>query len=114
MENNQTNGTEGFTEQEIKEGKGYAICAYLGILVLVPILGAKQNRFAMYHANQGLILLIFMIICNVIGSWVPFAGLVGSAGWLIGVIFLILGIVNVVNGVARQLPVIGQFNLLKY
>ncbi|MEF9852451.1 MAG: hypothetical protein RSB36_02310 [Hydrogenoanaerobacterium sp.] len=108
---------ESFSADEIRTGKIYSICAYLGILVLVPILAARQNRFAMYHANQGLVLLGFSLLCNVI-DWlgkfnVPFAGLVGSVGWLLWIIFVVMGIINVINGVAKPLPIIGQISIIK-
>ena len=32
-----------------------AILAYFGILVLIPILAAKDSKFARFHANQGLL-----------------------------------------------------------
>ena len=63
-----------------------AVLAYFGILVLIPILAAKESKFARFHANQGLILLItgvaYSIFVQVVIKIVAFisyalAGIVG-------------------------------------
>jgi uncharacterized membrane protein len=95
--------------KDVEENKVYAILAYLGILVLVPILAAKESRFAQYHANQGLVLLITSIICGFV-IWIP------VVGWLLGLGILVLwvmGIVNAAQGEMKPLPVIGGFKILK-
>ena len=38
--------------EDAEKNKVMGILAYLGILVLVPILAAKDSPFAKYHANQ--------------------------------------------------------------
>lgn len=86
-----------------------ALLSYLGILVLVPLLAAKEDEFAQYHAKQGLVLLI----AGVIGM---FVGAVPIIGWLLApfitlawLIFAILGIVNVVGNKKKELPILGQY-----
>ena len=52
-------------DKEIQEGKMYAVIAYLGILCLVPLLLKKENKFALFHGKQGLVLFIcFDVITN--------------------------------------------------
>jgi len=41
---------------EVEEGKVYAIVGYLGILFLIPLLALPKNKFAQYHARQGMVL----------------------------------------------------------
>ncbi|MEI8042594.1 MAG: DUF4339 domain-containing protein [Verrucomicrobiota bacterium] len=38
---------------DVDKNKIFAVLAYLGILFLVPLLAAKESRFARYHTNQG-------------------------------------------------------------
>ncbi|MBI5144164.1 MAG: zinc ribbon domain-containing protein, partial [Candidatus Omnitrophica bacterium] len=45
-------------DKEVLEGKPFAILSYLWILCLVPLILKKENRFAMFHAKQGLVLFI--------------------------------------------------------
>lgn len=102
-----------------------AVLAYFGILVLIPILAAKESKFARFHANQGLILLItevaYSIFVPVVIKIVAFisyalAGIVGIAlglAWLLLLVLAIIGIINAVKGEFKQLPLIGQFQILK-
>ena len=111
-------------DQDVKENKVFAILAYFGVLVLVPIFAAKESVYARFHANQGLILFIATLAMNVLGSIISVAGvLFGLLSGLLGVvvgaadIFLlvvaIMGIVNAAQGEMQELPLIGHFKLLK-
>ena len=94
----------------INEGKLWAILSYIFILWIFPIWVIKpKNKFAVYHAKQGLVLFIAAIILSIITS-IPFFGwFIGFAGWLIWVVLFIIGIVNAVNNKKKPLPLIGQF-----
>ena len=109
--------TSEYTKEDIDGNKVMGILAYLGILVLIPIFGAKESKFARFHANQGLVLLIAEIILGVVSS---ILGGIPVIGWIISTVITIadvalsiLGIINVVNGKAKELPFIGKFKLLK-
>ena len=108
---------------DVEKNKVFAILAYLGILVLVPILAAKDSPFARYHANQGLILFvgaiaaaISMVIIIFILGHIPFLGTIavcclGPIVWVVFMlaclVFTVLGILNAVGGKMKPLPVIG-------
>lgn len=109
---------------DIRENKAAAAFSYLGILVLVPLLGAKGSKFARFHANQGLALLAASVAYSVTMGIVNAALL--AVSWrfyaafsfmrLVGLVFpalSIMGIVNAVGGQAKELPVIGKIRLLK-
>ena len=116
--------TADYEANDIATNKVNAVLAYFGPLVLIPILGAKDSKFARFHANQGLILLIVCIIWSVIYgvlssvilsiSWRLYSliGIVGLVSWVF-VILAILGIVNAATGKAKELPIIGKFKILK-
>jgi len=44
--------------QDAQDNRVMAILAYLGPLVLVPLLAAPGSRFARYHTDQGLALVL--------------------------------------------------------
>jgi hypothetical protein len=46
----------------VKDGMVFAIVAYIGILCLLPLLLKKDNKFALHHGKQGLVLFIAEII----------------------------------------------------
>lgn len=98
---------------DVAKNKGIAIAAY--ILFFLPLLAAKESPFARYHANQGLMLLIFSVVVNVVGWVVPFLGwfVIGPIGNLLVLIFFILGVINAAQGNMKPLPVIGGFQLIK-
>lgn len=122
---NQNNPNQVFSsQQEINDGKAFAILAYIGILVLIPIFAAKDNKFARFHANQGLLLfiaeVIYVIFYQIVTYFVlafawglywllPILGLCG----LVFLVFAILGIVNAAGEKTKELPVIGSIRILK-
>ena len=122
--NNTSDTTDQFDPQDIQNNKVMAALSYFGILVLIPILAAKDSKFARFHANQGLIFLIACIILSVanailssviIGiSWRLYwlSSIISLIVGLVCLIFFIIGIINVVNGRAKELPVIGHYKLL--
>jgi len=111
----QTNPTAGNGEipadpNDVKENKVMAVLAYFGLLVLIPILAAKESPYARYHSNQGLILLICWIVAYILGRiW----GLLGTIGNIVCFVFFIMGIVNAVKGRMKPLPGVGSIKLLK-
>ncbi len=80
------------------------------ILFFLPMLMHPRSEEAMFHAKQGLVLLITSILGNVV------LGLIPILGWIIlpffnlaVVVFVILGLMNGLNGKQVELPVIGSF-----
>lgn len=118
---------------DAQENKLMAVLSYLGILVLIPLLAAKESRFAQYHANQGLVLLIVgvvgftgLFILSTVASFVLgnipvlgaligvlLGGLLYFVAWISLMVAMIIGIVNAANGKEKSLPVIGKYNVLK-
>jgi uncharacterized membrane protein len=100
----------GDTPQPQKDEKDMtAIFSYLGILLLIPLLAAKDNAFDQYHAKQGLVLFIAEIITVMI-AWIPIIGWIGAPIlWIIWFVLAIIGIMNVVKGKKEPLPLIGKF-----
>lgn len=106
--------------EDIARNKGMAVLAYLGLLVLIPIFAAKDSRYARFHCNQGLVLLICGIV---IGAAAFILGLIPYVGIVLAVVlnlcnvavfvFEILGIINAATGKMRELPLIGRFVILK-
>lgn len=116
--------TASYAAADVQNNKVMAVLSYIGILVLIPIFAAKESPFARFHANQGLILFLCEIIfaaANMILSVIfaflgPLALLWTLVAALVNIAFLvllILGIVNAAQGMAKELPLIGKFRILK-
>jgi uncharacterized membrane protein len=84
------------------------ILAYIGILIIIPFLVAKDDPFVKFHIKQGLVLVIIEIVVWFVGMslwqlWELFQ-LINLAC----IIFSIIGIVNVAQGNEKELPFIGS------
>jgi uncharacterized membrane protein len=114
--------------KEVEEYKVIGIISYIfTILFFLPLVmdNLKTNSFAKYHANQQLVLLIaavagsiivgilISVIAAVAGNLAGILSLLSLAYNVLILILVILGIMNVVNGKKRPLPVIGGITLLK-
>ncbi len=100
-----------------------AIQSYLGPLCLVPLLTGEKDEFVKFHVRQGMVLFIAEVAIWLIFYFVLSATTVGWSTWgfysmlsmlqsllYLGIgILSVVGIVNVVNGQQKELPVVGKF-----
>ena len=115
--------TNEFSPEEIKSNKGLSICAYLGILVLIPLFTKKKTAYMRFNLSQGLTLiaakmfyLVFALIIGIIGFAIS-----ETVGKIVAVLLIIIavalwllfifGIVSVASGKARTLPAIGNIKM---
>ncbi len=135
--NNTPDTTAEYDPADIADTKAMSVLAYLGLLVLVPVFAApKSSKFARFHANQGLALLLVDVAYSIlsfllnliqvtryeevfgysvpVGTGTPW--IISLLLFLVGLPILaltILGIVNAASGKAKELPFIGKIRLLK-
>ena len=109
--------------------KTLALEAYLGILVLAPLFGAKKSPFVRFHVNQGIVLFAISLILSILISFnsiiiaaarAPWASIIfGLFNGLYGLVscgviaLAVIGIINAVKGKMKKLPIIGSFKILK-
>jgi Predicted membrane protein len=123
--------TSEYTKEDKEKNKVMAILSYLGILAFVAyFVGAKDSKWVKFHAVQGVNLAIVslgaMIVLNVLNIVfaIIFSGvletlfglvltlLIGAVG-LGTFVFMLLGILNVLKGEAKKLPLISKIKILK-
>jgi uncharacterized membrane protein len=89
------------------------ILAYLGPLVIVSYIVAREDPFVKFHIKQGLVLFVIEV-----GLWIlsGFFWMLFYQFWMIWqivnialFILAILGIVNAVQGNEKELPLVGSF-----
>ncbi|MCH1624353.1 hypothetical protein [Fredinandcohnia quinoae] len=99
--------------KDIEDNKAMGIIAYL--LFFIPLLAARESKFAMYHANQGLTLFLLALGVNIVGNIIPLIGwfIILPIGNLLVLVLIILGIVNAASGKSAPLPLIGKYTLIK-
>jgi uncharacterized membrane protein len=120
-------------DPDIEQHRGLAVLAY--ICFLVPPILAPNSRFARFHANQGLLLFITLVVV------VTLVVVLHLGAWLVGILFtnialldyffsagfhllqvallagwvalMIYGIIQAANGLSKPLPAIGHWTLIK-
>ncbi len=94
---------------EEKKVNPIAVLCYVGILVLIPLLVEKEDEFVRFHVRQGLVLFICEVATMLIG-WFPIIGwLISFIGFFIWIILSLIGIINVLTGKTKPLPLIGGY-----
>lgn len=98
----------------MNEEPNKVIAALAYLLFFLPLIACKDDEFAMYHANQGLLLLIF----GWGGSFI--LGMIPILGWLlllvfplVTFVFFVIGVMNALKSEKKPLPIIGGITILK-
>lgn len=115
--------SEIFEEEDIRQNKTMAGLAY--ILFFLPLIVCKDSKFGRFHANQGLLLLILSvagyiaisivttILATITWRLFGFISLLYSIYGLFILAVAIYGLVNGLNGKAKELPIIGKFRIIR-
>jgi len=121
---NMPNSTNQFDPQDIEANKVMGGLAY--ILFFLPLIAAPQSKYARFHANQGLLIVLLSVALEIViyilslvmlsifsyGLWAVW-GIITTVLWL-GILALeIIGLINGFTGKAKQLPIIGKITLIK-
>lgn len=123
--------TANYDQKEISDGKAMAILSYIGILALIPFFAEKNNKYVVYHAKQGMNLLItwagyvvlaillslikvkkvvWFVVVKVTPWWITLPL------WLVGLFIgamAIVGIVYAATGKAKELPLVNKVKVIK-
>ncbi len=95
----------------IDEGKTIAIISYItviGLIIAYILNNSKNNAFAQFHIGQSVRIVVLAFANSLLGWVLPFSLSIITTIIGIGIfVFIILGIVNAVNGKTTPLPVIG-------
>ena len=109
--NNTADTTSEYDAQDIEKNKVMAVLAY--ILFFIPLLAVKDSKFARFHTNQGLVLFLGGIIASVVAVIPVIGWIIAPIAGLVITVLAVIGIINALNGRAKELPVIGKFKILK-
>lgn len=118
--NNVKNNSKKFDKKDIKENKAMACLCY--IIAPVPYFVETKSKWVRYHAIQGMNLFIITvllslsvsIICSVFLFPFPFLkAILKAALYAFMIIYAIIGIINVCNEEAKELPLINKFKFIK-
>ncbi len=115
------------TEADIQDGKTMAILAY--IFFIIPLLAARDKKFAMYHTEQAIMLWIAFIIIYIVIWILTFVvgqisssiacviSILGIIPWIAYLVLWVMGLLNAIGGKIKELPIVGSYgaklNLVK-
>lgn len=95
---------DGFTANDIKDGKMYALLSYLSLCCIIPLILKKNNPFVLHHAKQALVLFVGQVALFILSILLP--------GWLIKTTlfidfsFAFWGMICALRGLSVELPVV--------
>lgn len=91
-------------DPEIQDGKFFAAIGYVSLLCLVPLLLKKNNKFAIFHGKQALVLFIFEVASGIL-KVVPAVGdVVFTLAFVICGILSVVGILKVLMDEYWEMP----------
>ncbi len=92
---------------EIEEGKPAAILAYIPFMCFIPLIKMRENRFALEHGKQGLILFVLEIIALIF--LIPkISDLFWGAIIIFCLIFALAGMLLALQGKKWRIPFLGD------
>lgn len=106
---NLNSSEEDVSSEESNEANAVAVFSYMGLLLIIPVLAAKEDPFVKFHIKQGLVLLLSFMAVELL-VFIPILGwlLIPIVFLMLG-IFTLIGIVNALRGVKKELPIIGKY-----
>lgn len=103
---------EVYDAADIEKNKTMAGLAY--ILFFLPLIACPDSHYAKFHANQGLLLTILIVAGSIILGVIPIIGwIIMPFFYIITTIWVIIGLINGLNGKAHEVPLIGKFRIIK-
>jgi fumarate reductase subunit D len=97
---------QSFSQEDVLDGKIYAILAYLSILCIIPLILKKNNPFVLAHGKQGLVLFIAQTAVWILSIVIPVI--------LTPLMFILFalsfwGLIAVLKGEFIRLPIASSF-----
>ncbi len=94
---------------EVDESKLLGLISYFPILFVVPLIMKHRDKFAIYHAKQGIGLFVMFVSAFVISRSPVFGDYFGWILWMLSFIFFLVGILHVLQDEKVPLPLIGRY-----
>ena len=95
-------------DQVVLDGKPYALLSYLSILCIIPLILMKDNKFALFHARQGLVIFVVELAIGLVGVVPIFGWLILFFGTILCGVLSLIGIIQVLKGLYWRMPVISD------
>lgn len=88
------------------------IVAYLTWVGLLIAFIAGDREGSRFHMNQSLVIWLAGTVLGFVSHFPLFGWIIGSVGGIFCAVCWFIGIVNAIQGVEKEVPVLGQIHLL--
>ena len=95
-------------DPEVQDAQFFAAIGYLSFLCFVPLLLKKDNKFALFHGKQALVLFILELAASILKVVPALGDLVFTLAFVVFGILSLIGIVKVLMGERWEIPVIHE------
>jgi len=92
----------------ITDGKFFALIGYVSVLCLVPLILKKDNKFAVFHGKQGLVLFILEVAAAILKSIPAIGEVVFSLAFVVLGILSLIGIIKVLMNEYWEMPYVSE------
>ncbi|MDO8489179.1 MAG: hypothetical protein Q7S42_03605 [Candidatus Omnitrophota bacterium] len=97
-------------EQEIRDGKFFAIISYVSFLCIITLILKKSNKFALYHAKQGLVLFVMEVAAFILSIIPLFGWLIGVFGYTLFLLVSLWAIMQSALGIYCNIPIVSKIS----
>lgn len=95
-------------DPEIQDAQFFAAIGYLSFLCFVPLALKRENKFALFHGKQALVLFILELAAAILKVVPALGDLVFTLAFVVFGILSLIGIVKVLMGERWEIPVIHE------
>jgi fumarate reductase subunit D len=95
-------------DPEAKDAQFFAAIGYLSFLCFVPLVLKKENKFALFHGKQALVLFILELAAAILKVVPALGDLVFTLSFVVFGILSLIGIVKVLMGERWEIPVVHE------
>ena len=95
-------------DPEVRDAQFFAAIGYLSFLCFVPLALKKDNKFALFHGKQALVLFILELAAAILKVVPALGDLVFTLSFVVFGILSLIGAVKVLMGERWEIPVIHE------
>ena len=95
-------------DPEIQDAQFFAAIGYLSFLCFVPLALKRDNKFALFHGKQALVLFILELAASILKVVPAMGDLVFTLAFVVFGILSLIGIVKVLMGERWEIPVVSE------
>jgi uncharacterized membrane protein len=95
-------------DPEVQDAQFFAAIGYLSFLCFVPLALKRNNKFALFHGKQALVLFILELAAAILKVVPALGDLVFTLAFVIFGIVSLIGIVKVLMGERWEIPMVSE------